>query len=153
MSRDERFGSLTTPDFAGYSAHLNALRPNLPPALATISETDLHDALIERLTIDESKQSVALRLLIGDLQRGYRSARIKYRGATLTTHGAELRWLVGYADTEVLADEVDITESGFQHRLLFWPAGEIHISFDTVEFKTAAHPSRVRAEEPRLRCR
>lgn len=148
--RYEELGDGQEPDHAGYREHLAVLTPSLSTALAELAQTSLHDGLIEKLTIDEKQRIVTLRLVIGDLQRGYRCARIRYHGAKLDVRGANLGWLVEYKRTELLDDELDRTATGFVHRMLFWPAGEIHISFDTATFKTRELPDRQR-QQPRLR--
>jgi len=123
-------------DFEAYSAHLSALEPRLTAGLRVLARTNLHDALIESVSVDEASRHVVLCLLGGDLQVGYFRLRCAYSGATIKPVGADLRWLVNSGEVQLLHDEIDgDSPDAFAHRLLFWPAGELHIQLGDVELE------------------
>jgi hypothetical protein len=76
----------------------------------------------------------ALRVLTGDLQRGYWWTSLDYESADLV--GAEpeevWEWLSDGA-TEIGHEEIEICQDGrFEHRLLLWPQGEFRVRFERV---------------------
>lgn len=106
-----------------YDERLEAIRPALPPEVASLTQRDLHDGVIEFIEWDARTSELTLALVIGDLQRGYSQLRIDYKGAMLGENRIEtLRQLARDRRAELLYDEVDLDESGvFQHRMIFWP--------------------------------
>lgn len=125
-----------------YDDHLSRLRERLAdgPAALLPEATNLHDAQLSSIVHEED--SVRLRLLAGDLQRGYEWVEIVYRGATLTPEHAVSAQLLG-GDVEVCADELaDAQDAGLEHRLCLWPEGEVVIRFtDCVVTKAPASAS------------
>jgi hypothetical protein len=82
-------------------------------------------------------QELTLKLVCGDLQRGYERLTLRYRQAELVGANAEAirQWL---ADGERVADEIDRTGVGYEHRILVWPAGEFGVRFTAVAIELGA---------------
>ena len=94
----------------------------------------LHDGQVQEWTTGDT--TFAWRLLIGDLQQGYRYAVITYDDAELIGPGAarlgELR--LTEPDVELMSDEIDVAAEGrFEHRFDFWPGLEFGVRFGSVE--------------------
>ena len=104
-----------------------------------IEEINLHDARF--LSLREATDRVSLRVVMGDLQRGYEFAELTYHDAVVfgsdlpTEQLSEDDLLVGY-------DEVDSVDGRYEHRMFFWPSGELGIRFGRLEVsRSPAKPS------------
>jgi len=116
-----------------YESHIRALVPSLPPdALRLVRAISLHDGLIRQASFTASAIDILIRA--GDLQVGYFDARLHYVGGAISQ--ADSQFLEGATDdsnTEILYDEFDSAESGWIHRILFWPYREVLIQFAALE--------------------
>ena len=103
----------------------------------------LHDGRVEWWALDGATSST-LQVLGGDEQLGYRRLVIQYRGR-VEVFGASESDIAGWldeAETELLYDEVDVTENGrFEHRLLLWPQGEFGVRFEDAVLVSAPVPA------------
>ncbi|HEX9984722.1 MAG TPA: hypothetical protein VGF69_15785 [Thermoanaerobaculia bacterium] len=105
-----------------------AVRPLLPPALRTYSETrPLHDAWVHELVVEEAAAVVSLRAVIGD-GLGYEHIRIEYGDATIVSD-RELVTIVENDESEIVEEELDVVDGRYEHRLLFDPVAVIVIGF------------------------
>jgi hypothetical protein len=122
---------------AAYEARIAAIAPRLPPSLARLGkELSLHDGLIESIQWTPAAATLEVSLVIGDLEHGYSVVHLVYGGAQLgEPRLAALRRAAESRHVEVLYDEVDIDEEDglFVHRLLFWPAEQVAVEFDSFE--------------------
>jgi hypothetical protein len=137
LSDDEYDGALTD-----YQVHRDALAGAAPEGVRQLLKTSLDDAQVQEWSVD--LQVVVVRLLAGDLQRGYQFVSLTYRGAELI--GATVDDLRSWSlntEGELLSDEVELSGAGrYEHRLLFDPLGEFAVRFDSVEVVTApANPA------------
>ena len=136
-----------------YDRYIERITRLLPRPLATLARgISLHDALIRRVIADFDRHSLRLELLCGDLQVGYFDLEILY-------HNVEWGFLDQEAlarrardqETEILYDEVErITESVYEHRILFWPEDEIAIRFGDLDLQRRPRNDRAieRPKEP-----
>ena len=116
---------------AAYWQHIERLRPQLPEPVERLAlDVNLHDARITEWEINEGVLRAGFGW--GDLQ-GYWLSILTYRGAAIRLGAPES---LDDPKTEVLYDEVDTAEEGFEHRLLLWPNGEIAIRFHSLALET-----------------
>lgn len=98
----------------------------------------LHDAFVDRVITDSG--DIRLRLLTGDLQRGYWHTEITYKNAHVVFGHDALSQAVLNRPTEIWYDEFATLETAMVHRLLLVQAneiedrGEVHIQFASLEF-------------------
>ncbi|MBO9555037.1 hypothetical protein [Cellulomonas sp.] len=115
----------------GYRRHVDALRREAP-ALVELLDLPLRYGQVHEW--HASDDTVAMRLVVGDLESGYEFAAVTYRGASIVGGAEEPRRLrLDDEQTEILYDEVDRDGARFVHRLRLWPTGEITVTFDDVE--------------------
>jgi hypothetical protein len=114
-----------------YQARLAATRSTMSAAVVALTETNLHDGVIEHIVWDERIRRLSLFLVIGDLQRGYAGLSLTYERAMLGEERLQtLRELGVDRRAELLCDEVDVNGDGtFQHRMIFWPTHELTVDF------------------------
>jgi hypothetical protein len=110
---------------SGYADHLNAIGAQLCNGAEEIASVNLHDALI----LGESMVggTFNLRVLAGDLHRGYERVSFAYEDAVVDR-------TVGTAPddgvSEILWDEIDLGRGDlFEHRILLVNDGELAIVF------------------------
>jgi len=111
-----------------YARNLSSLC--LPTHLQPLVDADLHDALVE--AVERQGDTLTLSLIAGDLQRGYHSTSITYRGFELVVGSEQLESGVEEEATEILYDEIDRYQDRYVHRLLFSTYTHAEISFDSV---------------------
>ncbi|MDO8378632.1 hypothetical protein [Phenylobacterium sp.] len=98
----------------------------------------LNDAYVDRL--DHSEGVLSLRLLTGDLQRGYWHTLIRYGGGRIVLGQKALEGALEMRPTEIWCDEFSGAPPRMAHRfLLVKPGttedrGEVHIEFDEFAF-------------------
>src|SRR5689334_16982704 len=64
-----------------YQEHLASVAHSFPPSVRGLArELNLHDALVELVTVNAPAREVELHLRCGDLQAGYFSLRLRYQG-------------------------------------------------------------------------
>lgn len=120
---------------ADYWRHVEELRPQLPEAVRRLAlDINLHDAKIAQWETNEGVLRAGFKW--GDLQVGYWLSTLTYEAAQVRLAAGEAHWLDD-PEIEVLYDEVDVGDDGrFEHRLLFWPRGEIAIRFRSLALET-----------------
>ena len=123
-------GELTDEEWEGrrqaYATHLSAIEHELRNgAEELIASVYLHDAQILNATTDGA--TFKLRVLAGDLQRGYERLSLVYEDAVTDGDVGS----ISDADvSEIIYDEVDLSpDSRFEHRLLLYPEGELCVRF------------------------
>jgi hypothetical protein len=121
-----------------YAAHTARLRPRLERgADLLLDPMSLHDGQVAEWSYEHGVV-LTLRVLVGDLQRGYEWAILRYFGAELigTTEKDLLRyWPVDELATEIVEEELDIVGDRFEHRMLLWPHGEVAVRFRSVSLE------------------
>ncbi len=131
---------------AEYFAYVREIEPSLPPDLARLAltpELNLHDARFEAVDIDLDADTVAIVVIAGNLQAGYRRLSMQFSGARIVPDNlqrlgyavrAEFKqshWSRHRTVTEILAQEVDVAGDGrYVLRLRLWPFHEFAIEFD-----------------------
>lgn len=130
---DEEYEAATP----AYAKHLSSLC--LPTDLKQLAESDLHDAVIE--AIDRQGGSLKLSLVTGDLQRGYYSTNITYRGFAFA--GSEQLDSADEA-TDILYDEIDRHQGRYVHRFLLSTYAQVEITFDSVVISMSPRGARER---------
>ena len=119
-----------------YWKYIENLLPTMPPAVARLTKTRLHDAEISRVVLDHPLKTLTLVLVVS----GSRS----FFEVTLTYQGVEMggRYLEAFKaiardrETCILYDEIDVDADGeWVHRLLFSPDGEMNIWFRKLTLK------------------
>lgn len=121
---------------AAFSAHQHAFAASVTGALRELAiGPSLHDARIVSVSVARPAHAVVLRLRAGDQQRGYFDRTVTYEGVELKTLDvATLATIARDPASELLADEIDLAESGrYSHSLLFWP----HYREIVIEFTSA----------------
>lgn len=124
--------------WAAYWDRVKSLRPSMPASVKKLATaTELHDAVIDRISWDPRRRNLKLELvLIDDSKPPWRvGATLLYKGVQLSDQNIGL--LAERARdrrTTILYDEVDLDEIGpWVHRMLFWPVGEISIWFSSLK--------------------
>jgi hypothetical protein len=102
----------------------------------------LHDAYLDRLTIDNAAGRIDLLLLTGDLQVGYWRTMLSYSSARIATGKSTLSRGLSSRPTEILYDEFTRTAEGLSHGFLVAPrrrtqlsGGEFRIDFQDFSFR------------------
>jgi hypothetical protein len=119
---------------AEYERHLEDLTPRLSDGAEQLPGINVHDGQVQ-LWEYEAGERLRLVLLIGDLQRGYENLTLEYMDADAVGSGdADLATRkLTEPGVEILYDEIDRAGDGrFEHRLLFWPNGELTIRFGSL---------------------
>jgi hypothetical protein len=129
---------------AAYVAALEQLGADLPVAARVLARSiSLHDARIRRIDADARRCELALLLRAGDHERGYFDLDLHYGGFAMAAPDAARLRVVGADPTaELLYDEVDAVDGGFEHRLLFSREREVAIRFADLGLRLASRPSR-----------
>lgn len=124
-----------------YANHLKSITPSLTPNVKTylkleIQTNRLHDAKFVRGKYDQTKKKLILTLRCGDLQAGYYDLDISYSDVGIDLDLGEVKRILDADDTEILSEEIDYSEESKkqQHQLIFYPDGEMEISFEDIEF-------------------
>jgi hypothetical protein len=126
-----------------YQEHYRRILPTLDEQVAALAAIDLHDGLFFRWSLDLERGEITLRILAGDLQRGYQFVHLAFRTATLVGPSpTELERLL--PDSEILYEEIDQTDTGYEYRLILAPEGEFAIRFEdlTVSIEPATPADR-----------
>lgn len=87
--------------------------PLVPPSIRELAHLSLHDARFEEVTVAPQRRTIRLRLIGGDVEHGYSSLDLIYRGAVL--EGMEtnrFKRMVERPRTEILYDEIDTQGTG-----------------------------------------
>ena len=107
----------------------------------------LNDAYVDRLNC--SDDVLSLRLLTGDLQRGYWHTLIRYAGGRIVAGREALERAVADRPTEIWYDEFSVASTRMVHRFLLVKPnttedrGEVHIEFSELSFSETAAAGRV----------
>jgi len=127
-----------------YWRHIKAITPQFSPQVDELANrTNLHDGLIQRVVFNVAAETLLLELRTGDRQAGYLDLGLEYRRVVLTSQDLlALKQVVLNPMAELLYDEVDISDSGYLHRLLFWPYQEIDIGFAQLALEKKPSASR-----------
>jgi hypothetical protein len=123
-----------------YWQRVEAIAPQLTAEASQLAnDLVLHDALLAQVRWNAAAQDLALVLICGSSDDGYREIRLTYSGAELGDRPiAVLRERARDRMTELAYDEVDVDPDGtFVHRLLFEPEGELSIWFKDVAIDIA----------------
>lgn len=118
-----------------YLARLDAIEPHLSETARVLARTVyLHDAFIESARWNPALSELTLKLVADQIApvECYETLTLVYSGARLDELTvATLERLARDRDTEILRDEVDRDDATghLEHRILFWPDGEIAIEF------------------------
>jgi hypothetical protein len=139
FDRDYVTGGLTDESWSArqtdYAAHIETIRPLLTDgAEHLVTSIQLHDGQVAEWTY-QPDASFVVRLLVGDLQRGYEWLTLGYGDASLvsTTESDLGRWWSAELPNEIVEDEVDwIGDHRYEHRMLLWPVGEVGVRFSTL---------------------
>jgi hypothetical protein len=121
---------------ASFAVHLAKIRPQLADgAEQLLASVHLHDGQVASWAYDPGT-SFVMRVLTGDLQRGYEWLTLTYGDATLIdTTETDLRgwWSTDEIPNEIIEEEVDrLADHRYEHRLLLWPDGEVGVQFRTL---------------------
>lgn len=133
---------------AAYRARLDAIEPHLSEAARTLARTVyLHDAIIESAVWNPALAELTLTLVADQIApvECYETLTLVYRGANLDDRTvATLERVARDRSTEILRDEVDRDDvtGGLEHRIIFWPEGEITIAFRELSLTRAPRADR-----------
>jgi hypothetical protein len=136
-----------------YHQHLNLLRSRLSAEVQQLAfSTDIHDGLLEEVALDHRTQEIRVRMICGDVQRGYSSLQLTYRGVEWNPDDiSALRIIASDPAAEALHDEIDVSSRGlYEHRVLFWPYREMRLEFRSLELSSMPRERRDREHAPRL---
>lgn len=110
----------------------------------------LHDGQVAEWSY-EPGVVLSVRILVGDLQRGYEWLTLSYSGATLsgaTEDDLSRWWPVDELATEIVEEELAIVGELYEHRMLLWPQGEVGVMFKSLSVeRMAATPDERRTGE------
>jgi hypothetical protein len=119
-----------TPD--AYWRYVGALQ--LPTPIAALVQLNPHDAIILSVEDQPEQARLTLQLRCGDLQRGYSDVTLAFSQVVVDPSALKtLKRAVRPARVEVLYDEVDRSDDGFEYRLLLYPNDEVSFRFQQVE--------------------
>ncbi len=121
---------------ASFAVHLEQIRPQLADgAEQLLASVHLHDGQIASWTY-EAGSSFVMRVLAGDLQRGYEWLTLSYGDASLMgTTENDLRgwWNADGFPNEIIEEEIDLVgDHRYEHRMLLWPDGEVGLQFGSL---------------------
>lgn len=116
-----------------YAAHLDSIRSRLADGTEQLlSAVYLHDGQVANWAYEPGVVFV-MRVLTGDLQRGYEWLTLTYGDASLCDASeADLRrwWPAGDLPNEIVDEEVDLlADHSYEHRMLLWPEGVVSVRF------------------------
>lgn len=141
FTRAWALGDLSDEEFENvgerYRNFIGSLDEN-EPIWKFATTVSLNDAYVDRL--DVSDGAFSLRLLTGDLQRGYWHTLIRYDGGSIVEGLGAIERALAVRPTEIWYDEFSDCSSRMAHRfLLVKPGttddrGEVHIEFDRFSF-------------------
>ena len=118
-----------------YADHVAKIGPMLADgAEQLVTSLHLHDGLVAEWRY-EPRELFVLRVLVGDLQRGYEWLTLNYGNASLVgaIESDLVRWWGGRVPNEIVEDEVDrIGNHRYEHRMVLWPDGEVGVRFSTL---------------------
>ena len=119
-----------------YAQHLRELAPRLSPELHALSQISLHDAICQAFSFDKATHRITLVLRCGDASLGNFDLSLCYEEASLRDTSADgLSVLLDDTQSELLYDELDEYAGGFEHRMIFWPEGEVAVRFTALSFR------------------
>ncbi len=115
-----------------YAEHLDQIEDQLSAGARDLARNlNVHDGRVKGWR--QANKTIELDVVVGDLQAGYQRVLLTFEGSKLVRPTSLDDLGFGNLRTEILYDEVDVTDSGaFEYRLLVWPDGEIAIRFDSV---------------------
>ncbi len=152
FTRAWALGDLSDEEFERVETRYNDLLGSLDesgPVRQFANTISLNDAYLDSLEYSDGE--ISLRLLTGDLQRGYWHTVIHYGGGSVV-HGLEaLERGIVVRPTEIWYDEFSTGSPRMAHRfLLVKPGttedrGEVHIEFDAFSFAETRAAGRVLA--------
>ncbi|WP_425994133.1 hypothetical protein [Caulobacter sp. DWR1-3-2b1] len=99
---------------------------------------NLHDAYVDRLSYSDG--ALSLRLLTGDMQRGYWHTLIRYSGGNIVQGRDALEQAMAVRPTEIWYGEFSSAPPRMVHRFLLVKAntsedrGEVHVEFEGFSF-------------------
>ncbi len=148
FTREWATGALDESEFerrvSEYQQHLEAIRPDLRDGAEQLLSVNIHDAQVRSWQLTEDGV-LHLRVLAGDLQRGYEWLDLRYELVRLVGASSEDigGWRLDEPGVELLYDEIDGADGGkYEHRILVSPDGEFGIRFSSVELtRQPAQPS------------
>ena len=136
----------TTEDVAQeYRKEIEDLSRTMSPAVRRLAmETDLHDAIIERVVLNEASRKLTMYLVAGDLQIGYNGVQIAYEDVRIDRCDVDvLEQRANDRCTCILSQEIGRSHDGhYIHKLLFWPEGEVSVSFRDLMLTVARRENR-----------
>ena len=116
---------------------------DLPPTIAALSQVNPHDAFMLSVEYQPEQSRLTLQIRCGDLQRGYFDVTLAFSQVVVDPMTLDtLRRAARPARVEVLYDEVDRLDDGFEYRLLLDPDGEVSIRFKQIELTERRAASR-----------
>ncbi len=144
-------GELSDEDHAGaiarYWEYIDQIKMILPANLQILAaNVNLHDGLFTSVLLNSRESLLQISFITGDLQVGYEDLILHYSDIDLELLNVGLlEELANSPDTEVLYDEVDVAGDGlYEHRLAFWPEGELAIRFNSLSIQRTPRSDRER---------
>ncbi len=128
-----------------YRSYIDQVKESFPVSIRSLAtEINIHDGLFTSVVVDTQKRLLKLELLIGDLQVGYEDLTFKYSDVDFSLLDTSLlETLANSSETEALYDEVEDVGNGFyQHRIIFWPRGQLCIQFKKIEIQRVPRKDR-----------
>ncbi len=143
-----REGELSDAEFEkirlSYWQHINQLIPQLPaPVMELATRVSVHDRLIRRVKVNIVQRLLGIELSCGDRQVGYFDLDLNYSDVVVSRDVVETLKIVATDTTiRILYDEIDLSGSGYVHRLAFSPYGEVDIVFGQLSLAMRSCPDR-----------
>lgn len=115
-----------------YRSHLRSLR--LDTRVRHLANgVNLHDGRLLDIRMDSNVGSLSIRIRCGDNQHGYQDQFIEYQKVSVDRQSLEtLQNAKGPPFDEIVYDEVDRFENGYEHRMLFASQLEASVRFTDV---------------------
>lgn len=154
FSRAWALGDLSDEEFERieerYGEYIESLDPD-GPVRRFATTISLNDAYVDRLNYSDG--ILSLRLLTGDMQRGYWHTLIRYSGGSIV-HGRDaLEQAVAVRPTEIWYDEFSSAPPRMVHRFLLVKPntsedrGEVHVEFEGFSFSETRAAERILGED------
>ena len=127
-----------------YWRNVEKIKNKIPDHIYLFAKNiSLHDGRIKKLFIDRNS-NIYLRVVCGDLQKGYEEISIEYMNASLMPERITVGKILE-SKKEILFDEIDLSNETLVHRFLMYPYLEFEIIFS--DFIYSRLPVTERAKE------
>lgn len=125
------------------ATHMARIQRSAPPPVYRLVSGEgfggFHDGVLISATAGEP---TTLAMCTGDLQHGYVTTTLEFRGADVAVRGRSLRRIVRGPFTEILYDELDVIDDHYEWRAVFSDNTVLAVAFSDVDIKVEPRADR-----------